>query len=351
MKTVEVNASKSYNIIIGTGLLESCGERIREVTGAKTAAVVTDDIVDSLYSAAVVGSLENAGFEVVKFVFKNGEQSKNIATFAEILEFLAESGLTRTDVVVALGGGVPGDMAGFAAATYLRGIDLVQIPTTLLACVDSSVGGKTAVDLKSGKNLVGAFWQPSLVLADTKTLDTLPDRIFSDGMAEVIKYGVIFSAEFFEYLKTADAREQAEYIITRCAEMKRDIVDADETEKGSRALLNFGHTVGHAIEKCSGFTISHGSAVAVGMIIAARGAAETGICSSDCSGEIERLNKKYGLPCKCPFGADELFAAAMSDKKRDGDMIKLVVPEKLGKCTLFRTKTDFLREFIEKGLN
>ena len=165
---------------------------------------------------------------------------------------------------MALGGGVVGDVAGFAAASYLRGIDFIQIPTTLLACVDSSVGGKTAIDLKAGKNLAGAFYQPKLVIADFETLSTLTDGIFADGMAEVIKYGVIFDKAFFEFLRDNEAKDNLEYVITRCVELKRDIVNADEKEKGVRALLNFGHTVGHAIEKCSGYKISHGSAVAVG---------------------------------------------------------------------------------------
>lgn len=351
MKTVEVNASKSYNVIIGSGILNDCGKMIAQVTNASKVAVVTDDIVNSLYADRVQASLEGSGFSVVKFVFKNGEKSKNINTFGEILEFLAENELTRTDAVVALGGGVTGDMAGFSAACYLRGLDFIQIPTTLLACVDSSVGGKTAIDLNAGKNLAGAFYQPNLVICDYDTLSTLPDNIFSDGMAEAIKHGVIFDREYFDFLKNNDARNNLEYIISKSVEMKRDIVNADETEKGMRAILNFGHTVGHAVEKCSSFSISHGSAVAIGMIIAARGAYRSGICENDYSEEISEVNKKYSLPCECCFTAEELYKVSLSDKKRDGETIKLIVPQSLGKCVIHKTQTDKLLDFIKKGLN
>lgn len=351
MKIVEVNTGSRYNIIINRGILENSGELIEKVTEAKTIAVITDDIVDSLYSRCVMQSLEKQGFKTVKFVFRNGEKSKNICTFAEILEFLAENELTRSDAVVALGGGVVGDMAGFAAASYLRGIDLIQIPTTLLACVDSSVGGKTAVDLNAGKNLAGAFYQPRLVLCDYNTLNTLPDRVFSDGMAEVIKYGAIFDKAFFEFLYKNDAKQNLEYVITRCVEMKRDIVNADETEKGSRALLNFGHTVGHAIEKCSDFKISHGSAVAIGMVMAARGAFNIGICKEDCSASIIELNRKYDLPDFCDFPAEQLYRVTLSDKKRDGNFIKLIIPKAIGECVIYKTETANLLDFIKKGLN
>lgn len=351
MKTVEVNASKSYNIVIGSGILKDCGKMIKEVTTASKIAVITDDIVDSLYADAVKTTLEESGFEVVKFVFPNGEKSKNIKTFASMLEFLATNELTRTDAVVALGGGVVGDMAGFSAACYLRGIDFIQIPTTLLACVDSSVGGKTAIDLTAGKNLAGAFYQPNLVICDYSTLSTLPDNVFSDGMAEVIKHGVIFNKEYFNFLKENDAKQNLEYVISQSVEMKRDIVNADEKEHGMRALLNFGHTVGHAIEKCSGFSIPHGSAVAIGMVIAARGAYNCGICEVDYSGEIIKVNKKYNLPCRCDFTAEELYKVTLSDKKRDGSNIKLIVPKALGKCLIYKTETNKLLDFIKEGLN
>lgn len=295
-------------------------------------------------------SLSDAGFETFKFVFPHGEKSKNISTFSSILEFLAESGLTRTDALVALGGGVVGDVAGFAAASYLRGIDFIQIPTTLLACVDSSVGGKTAIDLKAGKNLAGAFYQPKLVIADFETLSTLTDGIFADGMAEVIKYGVVFDKAFFEFLRDNEAKDNLEYVITRCVELKRDIVNADEKEKGVRALLNFGHTVGHAIEKCSGYKIPHGSAVAVGMVIISRAAYKCSFCDENYTDIIASLNKKYSLPVSTDFSASELSSAAMADKKRSGDKIKLIIPESLGNCVIKSVPTSELEKIIGEGL-
>lgn len=350
MKTVEVDAAVRYNIVIDKGILPKSGDMIKEVTSAERVAVITDDTVDKLYSDIVMKSLSDAGFETFKFVFPHGEKSKNISTFSSILEFLAESGLTRTDALVALGGGVVGDVAGFAAASYLRGIDFIQIPTTLLACVDSSVGGKTAIDLKAGKNLAGAFYQPKLVIADFETLSTLTDGIFADGMAEVIKYGVIFDKAFFEFLRDNEAKDNLEYVITRCVELKRDIVNADEKEKGVRALLNFGHTVGHAIEKCSGYKIPHGSAVAIGMVIISRAAYKCSFCDENYTDIIASLNRKYSLPVITDFSASELSSAAMADKKRAGDKIKLIIPEALGNCVIKSVPTSELEKIIGEGL-
>ena len=350
MKTVEVDAAVRYNIVIDKGILPKSGNMIKEVTSAERVAVITDDTVDKLYSDVVMKSLSDAGFETFKFVFPHGEKSKNISTFSSILEFLAESGLTRTDALVALGGGVVGDVAGFAAASYLRGIDFIQIPTTLLACVDSSVGGKTAIDLKAGKNLAGAFYQPKLVIADFETLSTLTDGIFADGMAEVIKYGVIFDKAFFEFLRDNEAKDNLEYVITRCVELKRDIVNADEKEKGVRALLNFGHTVGHAIEKCSGYKIPHGSAVAIGMVIISRAAYKCSFCDENYTDIIASLNRKYSLPVSTDFSASELSSAAMADKKRAGDKIKLIIPEALGNCVIKSVPTKENEKIIGEGL-
>ena len=256
MDTVKIECSRPYEVLVGAGLLDTAGEHIARTTGCQTAAVVADDTVDALYGDRVQVSLERAGCRVVRFRFPHGEQSKTIATYVQLLHFLAENRLTRSDAVVALGGGVTGDLAGFAAATFMRGMALVQLPTTLLAAVDSSVGGKTAVDLPQGKNLAGVFHQPSLVLCDCDTLDTLPADVFRDGCAEVIKYGVLCDAQFFESLQKP-VNEQREAVISRCVRIKSDIVSRDERDKGERQLLNLGHTIGHAIEQCSGFTVSH----------------------------------------------------------------------------------------------
>lgn len=350
MNTVTVNASKKYNIYIGSGLLDDCGEIIKNEIGVCSAAIITDDNVNRLYSEKVEASLKKSGFRTVKFVFPHGEESKSIKTYSEILNFLAENHITRTDAVVALGGGIPGDMGGFAAATFLRGIKFIQIPTTLLADVDSSVGGKTAVNLPEGKNLAGAFYQPDAVICDYSTLKTLLPEIFADGCAEVIKYGVIMDADFFDFLKTHDINENIEYVITKCVELKRDIVNQDEKESGIRAILNFGHTIGHSIEINSNFEISHGSAVAIGMLIASKGAFALGMTNADLTEEIKGLLIKNNLPTECPFGAEELFNVSCSDKKRSGDSIKLIIPESKGKCVPVKVGINEVLTFIERGL-
>ncbi len=350
MKTVAVHTGTSYDITIKNGILDEIGEKLRALTSAKTAVLITDDIVDRLYAARAEKSLQTADFQTLKFVFPNGERSKNIHVYAEILEFLAQNRVTRTDCIVALGGGVVGDMAGFAAATYQRGIDFIQVPTTMLACVDSSVGGKTAIDLTAGKNLAGAFYQPRAVLCDPETLSTLSERLFSDGMAEVIKYGVIFDKAFFDFLLINEAKENLETVIETCVKLKRDVVEQDEKDKGLRGLLNFGHTLGHAVEGCSDFSVSHGSAVAIGMVLASRGAYRTKMTDTDCTAPLLEILQKYGLPTETEYSAEQLLERALSDKKRDGGSITLVIPKALGDCVLHKINTDALLPFIEKGL-
>ena len=345
MTTVKINASTPYDVIIGTELLHNCGALAARVVKPCKACIVTDDTVASFYLDRVKASLSLAGYEAVSFVFPHGEASKNTATLIELLEFLAEERLTRSDCMVALGGGVVGDMCGFASAVYLRGIKFIQIPTTLLAAVDSSVGGKTGVDLVAGKNLAGAFHQPSLVICDYTTLDTLTESIFADGCAEVIKYGVINDKAFFERLSSG-IRPQLESVIADCVRNKRDVVEEDEFDSGKRQLLNLGHTVGHAIEACSDFGISHGSAVAIGMVTVMRAAVKNGVCpEADLDALICALRREK-LPTECPFGADELFAAATADKKRQGDKITLVVPYSIGDSRLVTMTLSELSDFI-----
>lgn len=349
MRTVKVNASTSYNILIGKGLLDRCGELCREVVAPCKLCIVSDDTVASLYLERTEKSLRAAGYDTVSFVFPNGEASKNTETLINLVEFLAENRLTRTDCMVALGGGVVGDMCGFAAAIYLRGIKFIQIPTTLLSAVDSSVGGKTGVDLKAGKNLAGAFHQPSLVICDYSTLDTLPPETFADGCAEVIKYGVINDKAFFDRLG-GGIKEQIEWVIEQCVTNKRNVVEEDEFESGKRALLNLGHTVGHAIEACSGLTVSHGNAVAIGMVIVTRAAVNMGICPKSDLDSLIAILEKEALPTSCDFTAEELAAIATSDKKRKGDSITLVVPHSIGDTRLMKMPIAKLTDFIRKGL-
>jgi 3-dehydroquinate synthase len=349
MKKITVNASKTYDIIIASGLLDFVGDQARKTVGGKSAAVVTDDIVDKLYSDRLIKSLTAFGYRTVKFVLNNGEASKNAENYIALLNFLAKEQFTRSDVVFALGGGVVGDLAGFAAATFMRGCRFVQLPTTLLAAVDSSVGGKTAIDLGAGKNLAGAFYQPELVLCDHTLLSTLPEGVFRDGCAEVIKYGVIADKALFDMLKKP-IEYQLEDIIAQCVSIKRYVVCEDEFETGIRKLLNFGHTVGHAIEACSGYAISHGKAVAAGMAVISRACARMGICSFECSREIIHMLKRYSLPVTTGYSPESLSRAALSDKKRSGDTLTIVVPKAVGHCVLQEIASAELEHFISLGI-
>ena len=350
MISIEVKASRTYNVMIGSGLLPSLGQRITEVKKAKKAALVSDSNVFPLYGESAIASLENAGLEVVSFVFPAGEESKNPQTYLELLNFLAENQLTRSDCLVALGGGVVGDLTGFAAATYLRGIAYVQVPTTLLAAVDSSVGGKTAIDLPMGKNLVGAFCQPVLVLCDTDTLNTLPEDIFRDGCAEVIKYGVLYDPVLFAHLAERGMGFDREAVIARCVELKRDVVMEDEFDTGARMKLNLGHTVGHGVEAQSDYTVAHGKAVAIGMCIVARAAASQGFCSPEVRDRIVSTVATFGLPVKTDYEAGALFTSALSDKKRSGSHVDLIVPYGIGDCRILPMELTKIKSFIQAGL-
>lgn len=350
MKTIHVTASKSYDVLIESGLLDRCGEQIARVCRCQTAAVVADDTVFALYGERVCRSLTAAGIRVVCHTFPHGESSKNLLEYAKILNFLADARLTRTDTVVAMGGGVTGDLAGFAAATYLRGIGFVQLPTALLAAVDSSVGGKTAVDLPAGKNLAGCFYQPDLVLCDPDTLSTLPEEIFRDGCAEVVKYAVLGCPALYEILKTQLLRGEAlENAIALCVAQKRDVVNADEFDRGQRQLLNLGHTFGHAVESCSRFTVSHGKAVAIGMAMMARAAREKSLCTQETVDEILALLARFSLPTECRYPADMLLGAMLADKKIAGGTIHLIVPEAVGRCRIEAVSVDALSDWLRAG--
>ena len=349
MKTVQVAASRQYDALIGRGLLQSAGAQIRGVTSASAIMIVSDDAVWPLYGETVQKSLEAAGFRVCSFVFPHGESSKSAATYLRLLDALAAQQLTRTDALVALGGGVAGDLTGFAASTYLRGLGFIQIPTTLLAMVDSSVGGKTALDLPAGKNLVGTFYQPWLVLCDPDCLQTLPEDIFRDGCAEVIKYAVLGNAPFFDDLSSVPARDQLEHIIETCVRMKRDIVSQDEFDRGTRQLLNLGHTFGHGIEACSGFSVSHGSAVAIGMAMMARAAVSYGLCSAETRDAIVSILRQYGLSTDCDYPAEEMLRTVVHDKKSSGSSINLIVPTQIGSCQIRKTPASELLAWLKAG--
>ncbi len=348
MKKLKVNTGRKYEIIIDRGIMEHCGEYIKKVSSPTRVAVITDSNVHALYSQNVIASLKQSGFIVSEFVFKAGETSKNFKTIEAIYAHLADNNITRTDMILALGGGVTGDMAGFAAATYLRGIEFIQIPTSLLAQVDSSVGGKTGYDIKQGKNLIGAFWQPSLVLIDPDTLSTLPERYVHDGMAEVIKYGCIKSVGLFRLLKKGMEELDIENIIYRCVSIKRDIVQRDETEAGERKLLNFGHTIGHALEKIYEYKkLSHGEAVAIGMVMMTKASEREGISPKGTAAKIADLCKMYHLPIHDDSSPRDIAFASQSDKKSSGKEIDIIVLKSIRDATTKKMNQKMLQQYID----
>ena len=312
----------------------------------KKIVVVSDDHVYPLYGAALEERFRQQGVKVSRFVFPHGESSKCMAVYEQLLEMLSKESLTRTDMLAALGGGVTGDLTGFAAATYQRGIRYVQIPTTLLAAVDSSVGGKTAINLKNGKNQVGCFYQPSMVLCDPDTLQTLPQIEYQNGMSEVIKYGMIKDAAFLQRLREQPAEEWISEVICRCVSMKRDVVNMDEFDTGERMLLNFGHTIGHGVESCSHYQIPHSIAVAMGMASITRAAERMGVCPAGTAEELEHVLDAYHLPKEIPYSPKELYAAAMADKKKAGDTLRIVVPETLGHCIIKTIPANEFQDWI-----
>ncbi len=348
MEKVTVRASKTYDIIIENGALDSVGMRCAGLFGGRKALLLSDSNVEALYGARIEASLKGAGFEVVPYTVPAGENSKSTENMLAIVNYMAEHGLTRADTLVALGGGVVGDLGGVCAACYLRGIGFVQVPTTLLACVDSSVGGKTAVNLPAGKNLFGVFYQPDVVICDPDALKTLKKETYAEGMAEVIKYGMIWDSALFAALES-ESIGVAE-IIKRCVSIKSEVVAVDERDRGLRQILNFGHTIGHAIEKLSGFAVSHGAAVAQGMAIISRALVKQGVVDAECSDRLQAVLLQKGLDVKCQYTAEELFEAAMADKKRHSDKICLVTVNGIGKYALTDVAVDGLREYIEAGL-
>ena len=349
MKTINVNASKNYDVLIGKGLLDEAGSIIRGIAGGEAAAIVSDHNVERLYVDRLKESLLQNRYRVESYIFPPGESSKSGANLLFILNSLADSNFSRSDVVISLGGGVPGDLGGFAAAAYMRGIRFVQMPTTLLAAVDSSVGGKTAVNLNAGKNLAGAFFQPDAVLCDVETLSTLSPEDFSTGCAEVIKHGVIAGRDLFDSYSTP-IENNLEEIIARNIEVKRDIVIKDEFERDQRKLLNFGHTLGHAIEHLSAYKCSHGQAVAAGMAVITRAAVRMGLGNEKCLFDLLKILKQYRLPLNTEFKAAELARTCLSDKKRSGKSITLIIPRDIGDCVLKEIPVGDLESVIRLGL-
>ena len=333
---------RAYDVVVGRGLLAELGPRVAAMAQGRT-VVITDETVAALHGKAVLGSLAAAGVKARLLTVPPGEISKSFAELERVIDRMLAFGLDRKDLIVALGGGVVGDLAGLAAALYMRGIDFVQVPTTLLAQVDSSVGGKTAIDTPRGKNLVGAFHQPRLVLADINVLATLPERQVRSGCAEVLKHGLICDAAFFDWLAgegdggargDPDALHQA---VVRSVEIKSAIVGEDEKEAGRRALLNLGHTFGHAIEAELGFdeaALSHGEAVGLGCALAFRYAASSGLCPADDAARVEVVTAAAGLPTRLGqagrFRRPALLKRMMGDKKTEGGRLTLILPRRIG---------------------
>ena len=350
MNTITVHTSRPYDILIGHDLLKDTGSHVAAVSKCRKAAIITDDIVAGLYLETVSQSLKSAGIEVCAHVFPNGEASKNHSQLLPIYDFLIEEQITRSDLIVALGGGVVGDLAGYAAATYLRGIDFVQIPTTFLAQIDSSVGGKTAVDTAQGKNLVGAFHQPILVLCDLDTLSTLPEENWKDGIGEAIKYGMIRDAKLFEVMRSGQVKQELEYVVTRCIEIKRDVVEADERDTGERMILNYGHTVGHAVENYMNYQLTHGKCVGIGMAIITKAAAAAGMEDIALHEAVVEALKVYDMPYWLDIDYDTACNACLNDKKRMKNTLKCIIVNKIGECYIHSMPAEEFKPFVLKGV-
>lgn len=340
---------RSYSIIIEKGLINRVSEEIRKVYKGKKIFIITDDNVNKYYGDKISNELKGSDFEVKLLSLKPGEETKNFNTLPIVYNELLDFNLTRSDLIIALGGGVIGDLAGFVASTYLRGVDFVQIPTSLLAQVDSSVGGKVAVDLDRGKNLVGSFYHPKCVLIDPEVLNTLEDRFFIDGMAEVIKYGCIKDKEFFDYLEKMENNKQLinnmEVVIHKCCDIKRQVVENDEKDKGERMLLNFGHTLGHAIEQYYNYTkYSHGEGVAIGMYVISKISEEKGLTKKGTSQRIKDILVKYNLPYELDVNIEETLEAINLDKKKLGNDLNIIILKEIGSSEIYKTTAEFLKE-------
>lgn len=350
MSQIQIETNPSYPVIIEKGLLNILGKSIKPFLKGKL-LIITDENVDSFYGRVIAEQMNENNIEWDKYIIVPGEESKSLEVYGRILEYMAAHNFHRNDTVLAFGGGVVGDLSGFTAASFLRGIDYIQVPTTLLAAVDSSVGGKTAVNLKEGKNLVGAFKQPQAVLCDPDLFATMKEERFLDGVAESIKYGILRDEELFAEFETPLTQRDARLsnIIERCVKHKAEVVKKDEMEKGERQFLNLGHTIGHAIEKASGYEVSHGHAVAMGMGMMARACEKIGVLKKDNRERILKVLEKNGLPTKTSYSTEDLFGKVYKDKKCSSDKITIIEIERIGKCRLHKILIEDFREYIEKG--
>ena len=348
MNIVNVKAHEGvYQVLIGKDL--NAGAELAKIKKSCKILLVSDTTVFNLYGEKTIKSLTDAGFEVAcKVVFEPGEESKTFDTVSEICEVAAANALTRTDIFVALGGGIVGDITGFASSCYLRGIEYVQIPTTLLSAVDSSVGGKTAVNLTTGKNLAGAFHQPILVVCDVDTFNTLPKQIYTDGCSEAIKYGLIYDEELYKHFLADDLA--IEDMVARCIQIKALVVEEDEFDNGLRQILNFGHTPAHAIEILSNFETSHGQAVGKGMVMMVRLCEKEGTVPAGTTEELIAYFNRIGQDITLTYTAEELAEVSMRDKKRRGNKMGIILLERIGKAYVYKLPVEDLCDKYKGGL-
>lgn len=354
MEKVKVNVGNSYEVLIGRGLLKQSGALLKNYVDDKQVLIVTDQNVAAHgYLETLTEAIDSSAQTIHHYVLPPGEAQKSMANMMTLVELLATNNFSRKDIVIALGGGVIGDLVGFVASVYLRGVDFIQVPTTLLAAIDSSVGGKTAVDLPQGKNLVGAFHQPVVVLCDVDTFKTLEPDIFEDGCSELIKYGMIMNAHLLDELFNLELPLNADSenlvaLVKNCVEMKTEVVQQDERDGGIRQLLNYGHTLGHALEQASEYQISHGRGVAIGMSLMLRMAVHKNYIQTDFSEKFDDLLHQYHLlPAKPEYDAAELKQAMLRDKKRRSTELTVVLPTAYGKCELFKFDIEAFFDWFE----
>lgn len=346
MRRIKVKTSREYSVLVGSGAVENISSELSGILKAKRVMIVSDDNVAPLHLEKLKTKLESS-FECFTHILKNGEEHKNIDAVLGILSHMQEKEFDRNDAVVALGGGVVGDISAFSASIYMRGIDFVNIPTTLLSQVDSSVGGKTGVDFGGAKNIVGSFYQPRLVICDTDYLKTLPENIFADGCAEVIKYAFINDSELLKVIEDG-IKKNIDDIVYRCVSDKNDVVSNDEFDRGLRGLLNFGHTIGHAVESLSSYKISHGSAVSIGMRIVTEAFEKANICEKGVAEKLVSVLKANNLPLECGYSAEDITNAVRKDKKKSGDSISVIVPKELCKCEIEKMSFEKLYSIIKE---
>jgi len=358
MEKVRVElGERSYDIYIGKNILRNIGDSLKPFGLSPKIAIVTNPTVYPLYGAVVAKSLKKAGFDLLSVTIPDGEEYKDLLWVEHVFNILLKAKLDRSSALVALGGGVIGDITGFAASTYMRGISYIQVPTTLLAQVDSSVGGKTGVNHRLGKNMIGTFWQPRLVWIDTATLKTLPGREFLSGLAEVIKYGVIWDGKLFDFLEAGKKgilnldNKSIMHIIKRSCEIKAEVVSKDERESGLRSILNFGHTIGHAIETATGYRrYLHGEAVAIGMCLEAELSGKLKFIGSDKVQRIKSLVESYGLPSEMPEDIDikHILSSMELDKKAVAGELRFILPERIGKVKIHKGVSEkVIRELLQ----